>query len=211
MSKTYFISDTHFFHDNIIRFCNRPFIDIEHMHTRLINNWNKVVKQDDTVIIVGDFSFGKAEDTRSIVSQLKGKKILIRGNHDKNVNVGFDHVCEEMMLTIANERVLISHYPYRHTKIRRLLFKLKHLLKGVIIRDRKNWHYPEDRGLYLIHGHTHDKERIKGRMIHVGVDAWNFKPVPLQAIADLIVQSRRKNETIRRLLQSCSWLRTRTK
>ena len=54
---TFFTSDTHFGHENIIKYCGRPFKDVEKMNERLIKNWNEVVKDTDTIFHLGDFSF----------------------------------------------------------------------------------------------------------------------------------------------------------
>ena len=78
----YFISDTHFYHYNIIQYCNRPFDNIEEMNNRMIESWNSVVTQDDTVYFLGDFGFGDKEKLSNICTQLNGAKIMLRGNHD---------------------------------------------------------------------------------------------------------------------------------
>lgn len=84
MSKVYFIADTHFGHDRIIEICNRPFADVEEMNAQLIQKWNNKVSDEDTVYILGDFCFKMSkQDAIKILKQLKGKKVLIRGNHDK--------------------------------------------------------------------------------------------------------------------------------
>lgn len=57
-SKVYFTSDTHFYHSNIIGFCKRPFKNVEDMNETLIENWNRVVGQDDIVFHLGDFCLG---------------------------------------------------------------------------------------------------------------------------------------------------------
>lgn len=81
-SKTFFISDTHFGHKNIIKYCHRPFKSVEEMNEAIINNWNRVVGKEDTVFFVGDFCFG---DCRKYLKELKGHITFIKGNHDHNM------------------------------------------------------------------------------------------------------------------------------
>ena len=57
-SKIFFTSDSHFFHENIMKFCHRPFKTIEEQDQTLIENWNKVVPQDGLVFHLGDFAWG---------------------------------------------------------------------------------------------------------------------------------------------------------
>lgn len=96
--STFFIADTHFNHSDIIKYCDRPFISLEDQTNKLIGNWNSVVKDEDTVFVLGDFFFfhnPKEWDLESvgtliseinkcirILSQLKCHKHLIKGNHD---------------------------------------------------------------------------------------------------------------------------------
>ena len=79
----YYISDLHLFHEAAIRFDDRPFRDLEEMHTEIVKRWNEKVNNGDTVYILGDVSMrGKNENLIALVAILKGKKVLIRGNHD---------------------------------------------------------------------------------------------------------------------------------
>lgn len=78
----YYISDTHFFHENVLKFDKRPYSSVEEMNKALIENWNNKVEEADEVYFLGDFSFGKVPQTIDILSQLKGKKYLVKGNHD---------------------------------------------------------------------------------------------------------------------------------
>lgn len=81
----FFISDTHFGHANIIRFCNRPFGTIEEMDEALVANWNGKVGGNDTVYFLGDLFFRASIDrVRDILGRLKGRKHLIIGNHDSS-------------------------------------------------------------------------------------------------------------------------------
>ena len=85
----YFIADTHFYDRKCIQYDNRPFAGVEGMNEALIRNWNGVVQSEDTVYIVGDFSYGVGADIVSTAQRLKGHKILIKGNHDNDVNLKY--------------------------------------------------------------------------------------------------------------------------
>lgn len=79
----YYIADCHFFHDKVRQMDARPFATLEEMHEVMIQRWNDTVtKEKDEVVILGDFSMGKAEETMEVLRRLRGRKILIRGNHD---------------------------------------------------------------------------------------------------------------------------------
>lgn len=80
----YYISDTHFFHNNIINMCQRPFKNYEEMNDKLIENWNKRIKDNDEVYFLGDFAYKcTQEQATSLLKKLKGRKFFIKGNHDK--------------------------------------------------------------------------------------------------------------------------------
>lgn len=83
----YFTADTHFFHSNIINLCDRPFKNVDEMNKVLIRNWNSYITELDEIYILGDFLFkGTGSQANAILNTLKGKKYLIRGNHDKFLN-----------------------------------------------------------------------------------------------------------------------------
>ena len=71
MTRIYLIADTHFSHGNIIKYCNRPFSDIEEMNNTIINNWNSIDDKDDIVYHLGDFLLG--DNISDFVSKLNGK------------------------------------------------------------------------------------------------------------------------------------------
>ncbi len=115
--KVWFTADTHFGHTNIIRFCQRPFVDVEVMNHILIENWNSVVGEDDLVFHLGDFSVGGAAEWTNLLEKLHGRIILILGNHDmNNVNQGFMHrfldVKTQMLISIGKQRIYLNHYPF---------------------------------------------------------------------------------------------------
>lgn len=181
----FFTSDTHFSHHNIIRYCDRPFIDTDQMDEEIIRRWNETVGPDDTVFHLGDIALGPIEKSLALVSRLNGYKIAKLGNHDRpfmragkpdemswwdEYSKVFDevwHWTNEQKILISGEEFSISHFPYTgdHTP-----------------NDRHSDHRLFDDGTSLIHGHTHTKDRlthsVKGTpQIHVGVDAHDFKPV----------------------------------
>ncbi len=79
----YLISDTHFDHNNIIKYENRPFKSVQDMNHYLIKSWNEHVSESDVIIHMGDFSMATQERTEEIISKLNGNIILLRGNHDQ--------------------------------------------------------------------------------------------------------------------------------
>lgn len=105
--NVYLISDTHFNHQNMETYCQRPadFTD------RIIKNWNQTVKPTDTVIHLGDVMIGKKSEW--IMPSLPGRKILIRGNHDRSQSCtwwmehGFDFACDQLVF----RHVLLTHEP----------------------------------------------------------------------------------------------------
>ena len=79
----YYIADLHFFHENMnTKMDCRGFANVEEMNEYIIEKWNKKVRNNDEVVILGDLSWAKAEVTNELLKRLKGKLYLIRGNHD---------------------------------------------------------------------------------------------------------------------------------
>ena len=112
--KIFVIADTHFFHENIIKYCDRPFSSVEDMNNTIIKNWNEVVSNDDIVLHLGDVSLGKKEETAKIIRKLKGRKILIKGNHDRwsdqvYRDMGFEYVSKFPIL--YDGFYILSHAP----------------------------------------------------------------------------------------------------
>lgn len=109
----FFIADTHFFDRYCIKYDGRPFSGVEDMNETLIKNWNAAVGDGDRVFVVGDFSYGNGADIVSTAQRLKGKKILIRGNHDNDVNLkyAFDEIYDYLEIHLDNATAILSHYP----------------------------------------------------------------------------------------------------
>lgn len=110
MAATYFIADTHFGDDAIRRYENRPFDSAGQMDEALIAAWNRVVGDEDTVYVLGDFCVPGRE--AQILSRLKGIKYLVKGNHDTNTNAyyrqaGFCEVYDKPV--ILDQFWILSH------------------------------------------------------------------------------------------------------
>lgn len=124
----YFIADTHFSHSAILNFDHRPFADMYQMEETMVMLWNATVRKSDTVYILGDFCWGKADEWLRILRQLNGTKVLIKGNHD------LDNYPEELSKQFAEivpykeivdrgtenlrRKVILCHYPmpfYKHS------------------------------------------------------------------------------------------------
>ena len=184
----YYIADTHFGHKNIIRFCNRPFKDVQEMQRVLINNWNQVVNDNDDVYIVGDMFFKIVKDeVTTILKLLKGRKHLILGNHDNSWIS--DQILNEYFISCNNyleihdckKFIVLSHYPMLS--------------------------YNKQSGAYMIHGHIHNDSLFdywpillkRPRVLNAGVDINNFKPVTLNELIE-------NNQNYKaRLLDSYPW------
>ena len=112
--KIFLIGDTHFMHRNIIKYCNRPFKDVEDMNEQLIKNWNSVVGKNDTVYVVGDFALCGKQKIIEIGQRLNGRKRLVLGNHDQASiatyrEAGFEFVYNHSI--ILDDFYIVSHIP----------------------------------------------------------------------------------------------------
>ena len=113
--SNFYISDPHFGHFNVMRYDGRPFNSLQEMEDVLTENWNKRVKANDTVYILGDVSwFNNGADNRALLNSLNGKKILIRGNHDKVMNQCkdcFAEIRDYARIVDGDQTVILFHYP----------------------------------------------------------------------------------------------------
>lgn len=172
MVRIYFTADTHFGHKNIIKYCKRPFRNLEHMNNTIINNWNKIVGPDDLVYFLGDFCFKNSQkgekpekDYRYWLSKLNGRIVFFKGNHDSKDSLNIKLVSG--VISIFGEEIFMCHNPEDYNK---------------------------DYRINLV-GHVHEKWKIKrlGKniLVNVGVDQWNFKPVTFEEINKAISLPRR--------------------
>lgn len=180
--KDWFTSDTHFYHRNVIQYCKRPYSSVEEMHAALIANWNELVKPEDRIWVLGDFSFSNVQKTKAILDQLNGYKILVPGNHDKArnqmLNAGFNEVTGvQHEYDLLGEKVTLCHYPFAPKPGDKLPED------GIRYLERR----PEDKGQILLHGHVHEHWLMRGgREFNVGVDVHNMKPISAEQIYEMI-------------------------
>ena len=115
----YFISDTHFFHENVIRFDKRPFTSVEEMNAKMRDWWNNTVSEKDRVYILGDFIWLSPSDPEYIkfTKSLNGKKVLIKGNHDNvekfssELKNCFEDIKSRKEIKLNKKRIIMDHYP----------------------------------------------------------------------------------------------------
>lgn len=148
--RTFFISDTHFGHANIIAFSKRPFEDLAHMRSTLVQKWRETVQPDDYVFHLGDFAMGPInEETMASLYSLPGRKILVAGNHDELIikrgfaSQLFDQVVDVARMQLGGKKIICSHYPWS---------------EGCFRED------------YALHGHEHANGPARLRSLDVGVD-----------------------------------------
>lgn len=191
----YVISDTHFFHNNIVKFCDRhEQIDrllerdpsyyerlgakvVDH-NVYMVDRWNEVVGHDDIVLHLGDVALwrgdGIARYQASIQPRLNGKKYLIPGNHDRDdidwMALGFEEVLKPFFINYKGYEVSFDHYP---------------LPAGVLHPERKQVH---------IHGHIHnngypkfgavgqDVGRTSPMQVNVSVEEIDYTPQSLDSL-----------------------------
>lgn len=182
MSKNiFFISDTHFGHANMLKFTNydgsrmRPFNSIEELDELMIENWNKVVGPNDRIYHLGDVVY-KCKNRDQIMSRLNGKKVLVKGNHDKDQLGWYMKYFEDIRGTFhIDGNYLLSHFPI----------------------------HPDSKGRFVrgLHGHIHAQtvkkpiyqSSIIKTIIGKEPDPWyrnccvevnNYSPIPFEVIKE---------------------------
>lgn len=165
-------SDLHFGHKKIIEYCSRPFSSVEEMDNTIIKNWNNLVGTNQTIFIVGDFSFHRDNEiTKNICNKLNGNKILITGNHDRLTigeyrKFGFTLVKDYLRVKYKKHVFILSHYPML------------------------TWHGAH-RGSIMLHGHCHNNSNInklnsETRRMDIGTDCNNFTPFSFDEIINIM-------------------------
>lgn len=174
MNNIWFSSDHHFNHENVIKFSNRPFDNLDEMMECLIERWNDSVKPGDTIYYLGDFalSWGKKHAVLidSIIEQLHGQKHLIIGNHDRDEvtknprwrSVGHYKEIKVDVGEVHKQRIAMSHFAFR------------------------SWSQ-QHRGAWNLFGHSHGNlADIGGKQLDVGVDCWDYRPVGFMELQSIM-------------------------
>jgi calcineurin-like phosphoesterase family protein len=194
-------------HSNILKYNpNRQYSSVVEMNEGLIRNWNSVVKPEDVIYCLGDFSFA-ARPVELYSYRLNGDKKIIFGNHDPGHSYNkhykkavkrkepdyWKNFYESLGWTVLPEQTTIDiegvgtvnmcHMPYASAN--------DHMSAT---GDKYAAWRPKDEGRWLLHGHTHAvaQKNLDKRMIECGVDAWNCFPVSLDTIKELILTEERK-------------------
>lgn len=112
--KTFFSSDYHLGHSNVIKYDKRPFSTVEEMDETIINNHNKVINPDDEFYFLGDFSFDKSK-TEWYLSRLNGKKYFIKGNHDNRHTIKLykqygTYLGNMEEINVCGQKITLCHY-----------------------------------------------------------------------------------------------------
>lgn len=163
--NTFFTSDTHFGHVNIIKYCKRPFSSVEEMDNTLVRNWNAIVRPEDTVYHLGDFAVGGGPAT-PYLRRLSGNIYFCRGNHDKRLinyySYDFDSSVPYLReLTVEKQEIVLCHYAM------------------------KVWN-GSHKGHWQLYGHSHGTlpDDPNSLSCDVGVDCWNYFPVSMDQLRD---------------------------
>lgn len=166
MADIWLISDTHFNHENILKFTDdqgqkfrgRHFHDVTHMNEHMIECWNSVVKPEDKVYHLGDVYMSNGERMNEIFKRLKGKKRLVLGNHDKGKDTLLHRYFQNIyMWRIFDGKMLLTHVPVHPSSLR---------------------------GTWNIHGHIHEKKSPTGNYHCVCVEQTDYTPVNYEQLRD---------------------------
>lgn len=166
--EKWFISDTHFFHTNILKFTHkpegeperrvRPFNSLDEMHEYMVERWNRNVKVQDYIYHLGDVTFQYHKPFNELMSRLNGHKRLIVGNHDKikqpSLHQWFEKI--ELWKGFKQEDFTATHIPLRLESL----------------RD----------GKFNVHGHTHQNSLTDKHYINVSVEVRDYTPVHIDTI-----------------------------
>ena len=165
-ARTYGIADLHLGHANIVKFEDgaRPFASIEEHDEILVMRWNKVVRPEDSVWVLGDVYFGGREN-HEILRRLNGKKRLVLGNHDYYPIENYLKYFARVSGPMEYKGCILSHIPVHPSQFARYALNL--------------------------HGHTHNHVIGDLRYVCLSAEQVEYTPVLLN---ELIAERKRECE-----------------
>ena len=165
--SSFFASDWHLGHSNIIKYDKRPFKSIEEMNETIITNHNKVVTYEDDWYFLGDFAFNKDKKiVEEWMNRIIGNKFFIRGNHDHSdtrklyAKYG-TYLGEQAEIQIEGQSIVLNHYAMR-------VWNKSH------------------RGAWHLYGHSHHSlpEEPNSLSFDVGCNGWNYEPLSFERVKE---------------------------
>ena len=182
--STFFTSDSHYGHANIIKYCNRPFASVEEMDNTLIHNWNAVVRPEDTVYHLGDFAVGGGP-AAPYLRRLNGTIYFCLGNHDKRLRF--------IKAYLDIELELQDHFAGSYLNDDKVKFGIPYLREVTVEKQEivlchyamKVWN-GSHKGSWQLYGHSHGTlpDDPNALSCDVGVDCWNYFPVSMEQLRD---------------------------
>lgn len=162
MKDIWLISDTHFQHENIIKYCARPFKDSNDMDEYMIERWNHVVKPGDKVYHLGDVFFRDKEKFKKLWPRLNGKKRLIVGNHDDVKWLSNGGFFDKIMMWRWFGELLLSHVPVHPQTLSEGRGGFPHAVN--------------------VHGHTHTQGSPDGPYYSVCAELIHYTPIHIDEV-----------------------------
>ena len=177
MSKIWFTSDLHLFHDKEFLWSPRGFQNVKEMNDTIYTNWCNCVNWEDDVYILGDLMLNDNNAALNIIKQLPGNLHIILGNHDTETRIklykdcwNVKEICYGMPFKYNNYHFFLSHYP--------------------TLTSNYDIDKPLNRQVINLCGHTHTKDPFtdwdKGLIYHVELDAHQNKPILIDDIIEQI-------------------------
>lgn len=168
--RVWFWSDLHFFHTNVISYCERPFEDSESMNATMIRNCLETVAAGDLLIFGGDVTMGNVAATNDLLRSIPAYKLNVVGNHDmvrkngKLHDLAVDERVPCLEFSANGQDFFVSHYPVSETVLRP--------------------------GQINLHGHIHNQVvhpslGTGARHLNMSVEHTGYRPVSLQALQNL--------------------------
>ncbi len=172
--KTYFSSDWHLGHSNILKYDNRPFFSIEEHDAEILRLHNLTVSKTDDFYFLGDFCFGRPEYAEEFLRKMNGNKFFIWGNHDKHMVSLYkkygQYLGKMEIIKIEGQEITLSHFAMR-------------------VWNRSH------HGTFMCYGHSHDALETTpwGKSMDVGVQSayrlfGEYRPFSFEEIKNILDQ-----------------------